>query len=119
MKIRNGFVSNSSSSSFICNVCGRTESGWDMELSDAEMLECKNGHTFCEKEAINLIKDDNFEPYAACSSKYCPICMFETFMDEDILKYIAKTIDIDKIKEEIKSKFKTYKEFISFIEEKK
>lgn len=51
MKIRNGFVSNSSSSSFTCDVCGETYSGWDACLSEAEMYECENGHTFCESEA--------------------------------------------------------------------
>jgi hypothetical protein len=48
MKIRTGFVSNSSSSSFICNVCGENVSGYDMMLSEAEMYECGNGHIFCE-----------------------------------------------------------------------
>jgi len=38
-------VSNSSSSSFTCGISGRTESGWDMGLIDAEMYECVNGHT--------------------------------------------------------------------------
>ena len=46
MKIRNGFVSNSSSSSFICNYCGYIESGYDSFLSDFEMCNCENGHTF-------------------------------------------------------------------------
>lgn len=47
MKIRNGFVSNSSSSSFICQVCGNETSGMDMSLSDAEMFQCVNNHTVC------------------------------------------------------------------------
>ncbi len=54
MKLRKGFVSNSSSSSFVCDVCGRDESGWDLCLSDAEMYECENGHTFCKDEAIEI-----------------------------------------------------------------
>ena len=29
MKIRSGFVSNSSSSSFVCEVCGTSESGYN------------------------------------------------------------------------------------------
>jgi len=29
-------------------VCGRTEAGFDMDLSDAEMRECENRHTICE-----------------------------------------------------------------------
>lgn len=47
MKIRNGFVSNSSSSSFICQVCGEDASGMDMGLDDAQMFQCVNGHTVC------------------------------------------------------------------------
>jgi len=52
MKIRNGFVSNSSSSSFVCNVCGSECSGWDMNLNEAEMMVCENGHIFCDTHAI-------------------------------------------------------------------
>jgi hypothetical protein len=52
MKIRNGFVSNSSSSSFTCEVCGETQSGMDMCRSEAGMVECENGHTFCESHEI-------------------------------------------------------------------
>jgi hypothetical protein len=48
MKVRTGFVSNSSSSSFICEICSSTQSGMDMNRSEAGMVECKNGHTFCE-----------------------------------------------------------------------
>lgn len=47
-KYRVGFVTNSSSSSYVCEVCGHDESGWDCGLSDAGMVECENGHTFCE-----------------------------------------------------------------------
>lgn len=47
MKIRTGFVSNSSSSSFTCDVCGITESGMDASLYDFEMSQCVRGHTFC------------------------------------------------------------------------
>jgi len=48
MKTRNGFVSNSSSSSFTCNICGENSSGMDMGLSEAGMQECINGHTICD-----------------------------------------------------------------------
>ena len=50
MKIRNGFVSNSSTSSFTCDICGYNEAGYDLSLSDINMCSCENGHTFCEDE---------------------------------------------------------------------
>ena len=46
MKIRSGFVSNSSSSSFTCGVCGETQSGMDLSM------QCENGHTFCESHQL-------------------------------------------------------------------
>lgn len=48
MKTRNGFVSNSSSSSFVCDVCHTSESGWDASPEDCGMVQCPKGHTFCE-----------------------------------------------------------------------
>lgn len=55
MKIRAGFVSNSSSSSFMCDICRCTESGWDACLSDVEMVECGScGITLCERHMLPL-----------------------------------------------------------------
>lgn len=59
MKVRNGFVSNSSSSSFMCDVCGTTESGWDAGLSDFDMVECGTcGSTMCAGHMEGLSDDD-------------------------------------------------------------
>lgn len=59
MKTRSGFVSNSSSTSFTCDICGESQSGWDLSRSDAGMKECRSGHTFCdEHELTPVITDD-------------------------------------------------------------
>lgn len=58
VKIRQGFVSNSSSSSFICDVSGEEKSGRDCNLSDCNMYECINGHIFLEGY---LVGDINYQ----------------------------------------------------------
>ena len=52
MKFRKDFVTNSSSSSYVCEICGRSESGWDISLSECDMYQCVNGHIFCRDEAL-------------------------------------------------------------------
>lgn len=63
MKIRMGFVSNSSSSSFTCNCCGQTESGMDLCLSEAGMVRCIEDHVFCEGHEVecSLTRRDQLE----------------------------------------------------------
>lgn len=159
MKIRSGFVSNSSSSSFICDLCGETRSGWDMSLNEAGMTQCEHGHTLCDEHYINggdlstddkqkfLIKSYNnringyyknkpeqqkeyydaiknvvnlnedqlnsecndFELNYSFPSEFCPICRLDNIQDDTILNYIIKKFNInkDKIKTEIKTKYKT------------
>lgn len=50
MKRRQGWVSNSSSSSFICDVCGCVESGYDASASDFDMSYFDCGHIICNDE---------------------------------------------------------------------
>lgn len=72
MKYRKDYVTNSSSSSFICDVCGDEASGYDISLSDAEMAKCVNHHTVCtchllprpnKKEMIEAILKKEWNTY--------------------------------------------------------
>lgn len=47
-KYRTSFVTNSSSSSFICDICDENHSGWDSCPSDIGGGSCVNGHSFCD-----------------------------------------------------------------------
>lgn len=85
MKIRTGFVSNSSTSSFICEVCGNVEAGMDISLSEAGMVECINGHTYCDIHAYPFVnpesatessEEDEDERRYEFPSEKCPLCNF-------------------------------------------
>lgn len=76
MKFRKDFVTNSSSSSFICDICGREESGWDISADEADMYVCVNGHTFCTEEALD------FDPIESKEK------MIKYIMDNGLNEYI-------------------------------
>lgn len=58
MKIRSGFVSNSSSSSFICDICKGAEEGY-AGLAEVEMVRCGAGHVYhlgCGEDYVQPIR---------------------------------------------------------------
>lgn len=103
MKIRNGFVSNSSSSSFICQICNHTEVGMDLGLEEAGFVECVNGHTFCESHILGKVEDENYEHYELPEVN-CPICNYEEISYSDIRRYFVNTSSIttDEVFAEVK-----------------
>lgn len=176
MKKRTGFVSNSSSSSFICQVSGESYGGWDAGLSDFDLCECENGHVFhtsyAAKPLYSLTKDDiinyineeinhlylcnpqgNYikgyiEEYNAdinlireaadlddirdelyekfewdtgyeVPAVMCPICSMKTIVDEDLLKFAIKKLDVskDELKHTVTESFQSYDSFKEFINE--
>jgi len=102
MKIRNGFVSNSSSSSFICEICNRTEIGWDgNSVTDYDMVRCVNDHTFCTSHMIN--NDSNTSSYEVPETS-CPICSYEDLSYPEIKRFFLATtpFTLEEVMEEIK-----------------
>lgn len=92
-KLRLGFVSNSSSSSFICDVCGYETSGWDMCLGEAEMFECENGHTCCYEHLLS----DNITP-ELIQKLYNRLINYSYVTEEEIKEYCEKyEIDINNL----------------------
>lgn len=118
MKIRNGFVSNSSSSSFVCDVCGRDASGWDLGLEEAYMCQCVNGHTFCD--TCGIFDEDEYESldsvYEVSASK-CRCCNFKDMSDKDLIRYLLVQNKTTKegVAEVCRAKFKDYNEFMKYI----
>lgn len=84
MKVRIGFISNSSSSSFVCSVCGREESGYDLSMEEVEMVYCENGHILgleCLSESISE-KDKNARIRE--DLKKCSDIDVDKVLDEDL-----------------------------------
>ena len=116
-KYRIGFVSNSSSSSFVCDVCNEDYSGWDACMSEAEMFECVNGHTVCESHIVGEIDTDVLSDYPyEVPEKFCPLCSFVKLEDSTALNYLLKSLgkNRNQLLEEIKSKFKNYDEYLEY-----
>jgi hypothetical protein len=128
MKIRKGFVSNSSSSSFICDITGGIEAGYDMSLDESGMVECEKGHTFYTDY---LIKKDGWDDYVnsdeydygwGIPSKFCPICNFEKVSRKDIYKVLMKMQGFNNLKEVrqmILDKFDSFDELQEYVNDVK
>lgn len=113
MKIRDGFVSNSSTTSFTCQVCGHTEAYSDcISLGEAGGCRCENGHVMCLEHRL----DPDGDRYRVTAEK-CPICS-GTEMDLDLVElFLLKKLGWtkDQIWEEMK-KLGSYDDMVDFLE---
>lgn len=86
MKIRTGFVANSSSSSFVCDVygCGGIWECYD----EAGMFECENNHTFCQSDVSEELceKLKEYEEGDIPASE-CPLCRLDIISTSDLESY--------------------------------
>ena len=120
MKIRQGFVSNSSSTSFVYDVCKEEFCGMDLCASDVEHKTCINGHIFCNDRQVRELTDEEEQEYdynGETPSEVCPICQMQTVSSSDISKYVFKLTGKTKevLAQEIKDKFPTYNDFMEFL----
>jgi len=102
MKVRLGFVSNSSSSSFVCDLCGETFGGRDLSPSDVYHCDCENGHTICRDGIVGeLLEEDDYYEIPASN---CPFCLFLNFTDYDVKRYLEAKYKVDQkvVFEEVK-----------------
>lgn len=124
MKFRVGFVSNSSSSSFVCEVCGDISESYDQGISDFGLVQCERDHLFCEAHAINPKRDGTFNIRCdeeagenRIDSVHCPICQLKHIPDLIALAYAARRlgIDIKTLKQDISEDFENFEQFDDYI----
>jgi len=111
MKRRFGFVSNSSSTSFFCQICGiENEMIGDADPTENDMFCCEIGHEFhirCLPDGMRLTIEelDEIENPNKIPEKYCPICNLEIIPEHILIRYILSTSDLNMYRREIKEQF--------------
>ena len=74
MKTRLGFISNSSSTTFICDICGTGEGGFDLCISDIEWAACVNDCYMCDQ--CKPQESSQYDAYEM-PADICPICTYK------------------------------------------
>ena len=128
MKTRKGFISNSSTTSFICDVCGELFAERDCGIDDAQMFQCVNEHTVCESHMVNQERYDQYidsednEGLYKVPVECCPICQMEKGSKFELDAYLLR-ISVYSSREEvekaIKDQFKKYDDFIAYLNQDK
>lgn len=134
MKIALAFISNSSSQSFTCDICGCTYSGTDASLSDAEMVASEYG-CYCDSHLLKPFTEivesySKADPYAyiddlryEMQNEYCPLYNLKYIEDATLFHYLLRTsgksnCDLDTLREllcqEIRNKFSNLQKVLDY-----
>jgi len=114
MKTRQCFVANSSSSSFVCEICGASETVMDGCAEDVGMIYCENEHLICDEHRLNSDDMENDDYGRVIPESACPICQFQEYSQHDMVEYLKQIYKVDwaevfaKIKEVNKRRKKLY-----------
>ena len=127
MKTREGFVSNSSTSSFICGICGGIEAGMDLCLDECYMWACEDCGSYFHETCTSIPNDlkDEFDEalqsyrYDNMPVKFCPTCNMSVLSNEDELIYYRMThgYSKEKTRKEILEKYGSYGKFMEAVVE--
>ena len=130
MKVRLGFVSNSSSSSFVCEVCGDSFESYDEGPAHFGLVMCEgHDHLFCESHRMNPkegMDENDHDAYIMIDydgdddridSIHCPICQLKVITKDMVLDYSLYKLGTkyNNIAHEIVDTFKTYDELYNEI----
>lgn len=127
MKKRYGFVSNSSSSSFICCVSNESvEIDDSCDIGDYGLVRCENNHVFFTEYVVNKenLNDDSYtqNKYEEIVLKecHCPLCSLSIIKDNVLLDYILFKYSLNKetLVNEIKRDYTSLNHFKKVLEDK-
>jgi hypothetical protein len=91
VKTRKGFVSNSSSTNFICDICGHKERAWDSTEPEAlgfrRCTDEGDPHLYCPEHAKDFVIPESLH-LPEWADPNCPICTFQTISIWDMKRYL-------------------------------
>ena len=108
MKIRKGFVTNSSSTSYICEISGeKSDVVWDTkDMRDIGFAQCPNEHVFLEDFILDVSEEEILEYIHSYSNDICK--WVEEHEDYEMLSLAEEFAKTGTVNEEKREEFFDY-----------